>query len=549
MGQGNEQSKTKALERINRELLSLYGLCAAIIENIDVAEFLQTLIERAGQILQVRSGSIVMPDPDGYLRIKAYFGLRSENATAYQVRPQEGRGGRIFSTRMAERFTTSEDREFHQTTSQENIEHTIGAPMIGSEGEVMGVLFLNDKLSQEPFSHGDLQLLINFANLAAIAVEKQAQLEEINRQKENYRQLNERLEASLRELNTVNDRLRESNRVKDEVLSICAHDVRSPLTAIISYAQLLLSNDNLSDKQRRYIEQIDRSSEKINKLVQNLLIRARYLENSEPLYLESVAIGDMAREALEQIEDRLTSKKSSATIIEEWDGKVRVDRFKIAQVFDNLLDNAVKFMLEGGELCVEIAANTVATDSVQIVISNPGEGIAPESLPRLFSRYFQAPSEKQRNGYGLGLAICKQNVDLHGGMIEAVSVPHERTSFRFTLPIGRPFLLVLSADVAFVEQIEAHTSVEWRHEVAASEKACIDIIRAELPTTLVIDASLNDFKRDLFSLLDQLRKEYEPSRLKIVVAGYKEPESTLEAAMAIFIDHPFTIEQLMKALL
>src|SRR5947207_2259104 len=96
-----QNSEAVTFERVNRELTTLYELCATVIQNIDVAEFLQTLLERAGKILQVRSGSIIMPDPDGYLRIKGYFGFNSENALAYKVLPEEGRGGRIFSTRKA----------------------------------------------------------------------------------------------------------------------------------------------------------------------------------------------------------------------------------------------------------------------------------------------------------------------------------------------------------------------------------------------------------------------------------------------------------------
>ncbi|KAF0233540.1 MAG: PAS domain-containing protein, partial [bacterium] len=281
-------SETSSFVYTNSELDALQELCATIIQSINVSEFLQTLIERAGQILQVKSGSIIMPNLDGYLRIKAYFGFKAENAQAYALKPNEGRGGKIFVSGKAQIFFTPQDiqnTDFHQITWQEKLIYTIGAPMVDSYKKVIGVLFLNDKKSGEPFNQRDLKLLENLANLAAIAVEKQSQLEELNHQKESYRQLSEKLEISLTELNAVNDRLRESNTLKDEVLSICAHDVRSPLTSIISYAELLLINSNLTDKQQRYLNHIYRSSEKINSLVQNLLVRARYLESNAPLRL------------------------------------------------------------------------------------------------------------------------------------------------------------------------------------------------------------------------------------------------------------------------
>jgi signal transduction histidine kinase len=546
----NKNTGNLALERVNRELSALYELCATIIQSIDVAEFLQTLVERAGQILQVGSGSIVMPDPDGFLRIKAYFGFKEEHARNYALRPDEGRGGRIFATQQPQIFVTSQDvgaSWFHPITHQEKIEHTIGAPMIDNRGHVMGVLFLNDKISREPFDERDLKILENFANLAAIAVEKQIQLEELSRQKERYRELSERLESSLNELNAVNERLRESNKLKDEVLSICAHDVRSPLTSIVSYSELLLSSDNINEKQKRYIGHIHRSSEKINNLVQNLLIRARYLESNEPLRLESVSLGRLAREAVQQIEDRLASKQLTVKIDDRWQQRIRADRFKLAQVIDNLIDNASKFSPESSEIVIEIFASDNVGNSIEVLISNPGEGIPSEAIPRLFLRYFQVSPGQQRTGYGLGLAICKQNIEAHGGSISVESVLNERTSFRFTLPIGNPYILVISADDKFVEQIfEALPEEEhWRKEVLSDGKACLDKIIVEMPTALVIDETIKDF--NIGQLIAQLRREFDPARLIVALIGNCNDNSEI-AEQAKLLPSSFSAEQLLDAL-
>lgn len=507
-------------ERINRELTALHEICATIIQSIDVAEFLQTLIERAGQILQVRSGSIVMLDSDGYLRIKAYFGFKEEHARAYVLAPNEGRGWRIFSSRQAQIFVTEQDKErmnFHRITWQENIQHTIGAPMIGSSGQVMGVLFLNDKQSQEPFDSRDLKLLESFANLAAIAVEKQIQLEELNRQKESYRQLSERLEASLNELNALNERLQDSNKLKDEVLSICAHDVRSPLTSIISYAELLLSSSNLSDKQQRYINHIHRSSEKINNLVQNLLVRARYLETDEPLCLEALSIGQLAQDAIQQVEDRLSNRKIHVSIYDRASGlRIRADRFKLVQVFDNLIDNAVKFTPEEGSISIEIERDSEG-DNILVTIANTGEGIPDSALPRLFVRYFQASIGFQRGGYGLGLAICKQNVELHNGSISVESIANERTLFKIRLPFGQPYLVSLSDDSNFDAKIALQLPENWRSCSYNHVKDLLDSLMKELPNLLLVDTHFAE--TSLESLVSQLRREYTRSRLPIVVIG------------------------------
>ncbi|MBL8151938.1 MAG: GHKL domain-containing protein, partial [Blastocatellia bacterium] len=266
--------------------------------------------------------------------------------------------------------------------------------------------------------------------------EKQHQFEELVKQKERDHELATKLEESLKELKAVNERLSESNRLKDEVLSICAHDVRSPLTAIVSYTQLLLTDDQLNERHRRQIEHIHRSSEKINNLVENLLLRARYLEASEPLTIELLSIAMLAKDAVNQVQDRILAKSLKIDIVEDWNGKVYADRFKLAQVFDNLLDNATKFTPEHGEIKIRISSSTEDGGVATITISNSGKGIAAEDIPRLFLKYFQTNSGQQQSGYGLGLAICRKNIELHGGKIEVESIPDEKTLFRFTIPIG-----------------------------------------------------------------------------------------------------------------
>lgn len=546
-------SETSSLVYTNSELDVLRELCATIIQSINVSEFLQTLIERAGQILEVKSGSIVMPDQDGYLRIKAYFGFKAENAKAYALKPNEGRGGKIFVSGKSQIFFTpqvqnTEDLDTHKIAWQEQLKYTIGAPMIDSAKKVIGVLFLNDKKSGDSFNERDLKLLENLANLAAIAVEKQSQLEELSQQKENYRQLSEKLEISINQLNSVNDKLRESNKLKDEVLSICAHDVRSPLTSIISYAELLLASSNLTDKQQRYLNHIYRSSEKINSLVQNLLVRARYLESNAPLRLESVSISKIAREAFQQTEDRLTNKKIRTTILEKWQKYIRADRFKLAQVIDNLIDNAVKFTPHEGEIRVEISPNDFNPEMITVSIINSGEGIPLESLPKLFLRYFQVTSTKTFGGYGLGLAICKQNVEAHGGEIIAESVINEYTTFRFTLPIGKPRLITLSNNSSLIEKINLLLTKEdkWQHNYAENDKTLFDMVTNEVPTLLVIDAAVGEL--NLSVLISLLRKEFDIERLPIAVIGSNEPPEEL-LSEAIFLPDSMTFSKLLSLIL
>jgi two-component system, sensor histidine kinase ChiS len=536
----------------SQELTTLYELSAAIIQSINVTQFLQSLLERVGKILQVRSGSIVMPDGEGFLRAKAYFGLKEENIREYVQRPGEGRAGRIFLLKKAQNFVTSQERSssstptFHQITIKENIEHSVGAPMIASNGECLGVLFFNDKLSKVPFTEREFKLLESFANLAAIGIEKHAQLEELNHQKERYRELSEKLEASIQDLHTLNEQLRESNKLKDEVLSICAHDVRSPLTSITSYAELLLAGQNLTEKQRRYLGHIHRSSKKIDDLVQNLLVRMRFIEKQEPIYYESLNLGMLVQEAVRQIEDRLVNRQLQVTLKDNWQQRIRADRFKIAQVIDNLLENAVKFTAEGGEIKIEIAETHQPEYGAKVTVSNPGEGIPSEALPKIFARYFQVENKISASGYGLGLAICKKNIDMHGGTINVQSVPNEYTSFQFTLPWQDHYLIIVTSDLDFIrQQIDTLNPIgQWRYEIVSSVEELLNCLRIEVASAIIIDRYLS---AEVYqTLIEHVRRDYDPMRLPIwIIGGAKITRPLLEAEYISSLE-PNVLKQLLK---
>lgn len=534
------------LERANKELSTLRQLSASLIQSINVDQFLQNLIESAGRILAVKSGAIVMPDSDGYLRIKASFGLKPENVAEYVIAPGEGQAGRIFRNRKAGIFVTSEAKgTFHKIILQEQIKYSMGAPMISNSTDVLGVVFLNDKLNGDPFNKRDLEILVNFANLAALSVEKQQQLEELDRHRASDRALTERLEASLNELRAVNERLKESNQLKDEVLSICAHDIRSPLTSIVSYAQLLLASNDLSERHRKYVEQINRSSEKINNMVDNLLVRARYLEAAESLRLESVSLSSLVQEAIQQVEDRLTAKNIRVDLDERWHKRVRADRFKLGQVFDNLLDNASKFTPEGGYIKITIESDPSNDSFVRVDISNSGEGISQEDMPRLFMRYFKSSTAQTRTGYGLGLAICRQNVELHGGRIEAKSIPNVETSFTFYIPVGKNSLLLVSSDLDICERLGI-TSTECNINQAADSDGLLELITREIPSAIIVDVDHTDSKLPI--VLQQIRRELGADRVKILLTNLSQPALNSEEIASTLLPENTTCAELAKLL-
>jgi signal transduction histidine kinase len=229
------------------------------------------------------------------------------------------------------------------------------------------------------------------------------------------------------------------NRRKEEFLSALSHELRNPLTPILGWA-LALSSGNLPlEKQSQAIEGIARNAKVLNSIIDDLFDVARISSGKLDLDLAEMRIQDVVRDALAVIEQTAESKKLRiSTDISEAIPPFLADSRRIRQVLVNLLNNAVKFTPSGGTIALKVARHG---DFVECVVSDTGRGIAPEFRPFLFERFRQeSRSVKARTvGLGLGLAIVRQIVELHGGTIKVHSRGRDQgATFIVRLPMRRP---------------------------------------------------------------------------------------------------------------
>ena len=227
-----------------------------------------------------------------------------------------------------------------------------------------------------------------------------------------------------------------ANRMKDEFLAIVSHELRSPLNAIMGWAQMLRSRNLPETMLPKALETIERNARLQVQLIEDLLdvsriIRGKLRLNLYPITLISLieAALDTARPGAEAKEIRLLS------ILDATVGKVLGDSERLQQVVWNLLSNAIKFTPEGGQ--VEVMLQSV-NSHVEIIVSDTGIGIKPEFLPFVFERFRQADGTSTRSysGLGLGLAIVRHLVELHGGTVHVESLGEEKgTTFTVKLPL------------------------------------------------------------------------------------------------------------------
>ncbi|HLJ65812.1 MAG TPA: ATP-binding protein [Chloroflexota bacterium] len=262
------------------------------------------------------------------------------------------------------------------------------------------------------FAEDDLQLAGLLADQAAVILESRALIDEAAR-------------VQARE---------EATRLKDDFLSAAAHDLKTPLTAIIAQAQLLelrSRRDPSAPADPAGIERLIRESRRLNRLVADLLDISRVEKGKLLGPREDVDLAQLASEACE----RHVSPQHECRVLAEAPAIGHVDPIRIAQLLDNLLDNAVKYSPGGGAVTIAVRHDG---DRAHLTVSDQGIGIPAEDVPLLFDRFHRGSNVDDRRfaGMGLGLFICKGIAEQHGGRLWATSEgPGKGSSFHLELPL------------------------------------------------------------------------------------------------------------------
>ncbi len=216
-----------------------------------------------------------------------------------------------------------------------------------------------------------------------------------------------------------------------EVVSTVSHELRSPLTSITGYTRLLLNRwDRLPDQQKlMMLEQVHHDADRVTRLMAELLDVSRLEAGRLPLHRQLIDLPRLAGEVIEKARLEYPALDAEACFPDDFP-KVYADPDKVEQVLTNLVENACKY----GSLRGVRVEGSVADDAVSVAVNDQGEGIAPSDLPRVFTKFFRRAVGRP-SGSGLGLWICRQLVESHGGHLVAESNLTGGATFRFTLPL------------------------------------------------------------------------------------------------------------------
>jgi signal transduction histidine kinase len=284
------------------------------------------------------------------------------------------------------------------------------------EGRGLGALVLTHPRPGFRLKPAQRALLETFAAQALIAIENARLLHEI---REKTRQLEV------------------ASRHKSEFLANMSHELRTPLNAVIGFAEALRGRmvGEVNDKQAEYLDSIRQAGEHLLALINDVLDLSKVEAGRMELALARVDLPQAIHQAMTQVRPRaLREGIALAKDIDPHLREVEADERKLRQILLNLLSNAVKYTPGGGR--VEVCALPKG-EFVEISVKDTGAGITPEDQSRLFEMFGQVggDGERKAEGTGLGLALTKRLVELHGGKIAVDSAPGKGSTFRVTLPV------------------------------------------------------------------------------------------------------------------
>jgi len=247
------------------------------------------------------------------------------------------------------------------------------------------------------------------------------------------------LAEALRQIEQKNQDLKEASRHKSEFLANMSHELRTPLNAIIGFSEVLLERmvGQLNARQGEYLQDILDSGRHLLSLINDLLDLTKVEAGRMDLALAPIWLPQALEEAVSMVREEASRHAIELKLsVDPNLGVVEADERKIKQVLFNLLSNAVKFTPDGGQVRIVTAG---AEGEVHVSVADTGVGIATTDQERIFEMFYQGTAgQAGKEGTGLGLALARRLVELHGGRIWVESTPGEGSTFTFTLPMAEP---------------------------------------------------------------------------------------------------------------
>ncbi|MGP1387173.1 MAG: ATP-binding protein [Thainema sp.] len=298
----------------------------------------------------------------------------------------------------------------------------------------------------------------------------------------------------------------QANRIKDEFVTTLSHELRTPLNAIAGWTQLIQRRDCSSDTLEKGINVIERNAQSLTHMIEDILDMSRIVRGQVRMLIQPVDLRHLIETAVDSVTPAANARNVAIQLhLSDYNDVIQGDAHRLQQVVWNLLSNAVKFTPGGGQIDVFL---TTDDDQVQITVVDTGQGIDASFLPHVFEYFRQADGSitRSRNGLGLGLAIVRHLVELHGGTITADSPGLNQGS---TFTVSLPYVSALNSSRQSATPLTAiplpHSELSNNHRIPTSISSVPSQTRqtdqaersdGQASDRIVSDSATNDGKTD-----------------------------------------------------
>ena len=407
-----ERDKENVRTRLS-ELSALFQVSTALNLQLRLDAILEIIVRRVVATLRAQQSSVMIYNPEtGVLETRASYGLESEYAKNAKKRMGEGIAGWVAERLEAVQLDGNDP---HQTFGQHmkanrNITSALSLPLRVGE-RCVGVLNVNRINHPELFQDHHREMLQLFAEHVGAVIDRA--------------EVMDRMGSRTRQLEADNLKLAETNRLKDVFLSTASHELKTPLTSVIAYAELLDENEKQLDRGQRgeFLRRLRAEAGRLLALIEEILDLSRIESGKLVLHRVPISLNEVSRAASET--SRALGRRRG----------VEIDEVKMRQVIVNLLVNAIKFSPDNSRITIQTGRDG---DHLRIEVRDRGAGIHPEDATHIFELFGQGVHGAARTsaGLGIGLHLVKRITELHGGHVGVNSTPGEGSAFWVRLPLA-----------------------------------------------------------------------------------------------------------------
>ena len=412
----------------------LRNLSKTLSSTLDLGKLLNSIDEIIGGALKVNKILFLLQDKSGNLRVIQNRNFKIDKASVErELQDLVEASPRIINEIAVLQELNYEIKNMAQDDERIGPYKTIGNILGGigaavfipifSKNKLNAVLILGEKLSGDLFMQKDTELLNIFSHQAGVALENARLYEEV---KEYSDQLEKKIEERTRELR----RLYESH---SRFLTDISHELQTPLAVLKGNVGLIKKENHKNHRNFKAMDNVEKIIDRMSRIISNLLSLMGADFGQQKLEKKAVRLDQLLQEIYEDCRILAQNKNVHFSLYTDDSMMILGDREKLRELFLNLVGNALKHTPAGREIKIDLYKEN---NQVKIAVRDTGHGISLEDLPHIFERFYRSSDKMRRiEGIGLGLAICKQIVESHGGTITVESKPGKGSKFIVSLPI------------------------------------------------------------------------------------------------------------------